>query len=77
MALHGVIAVNGVTIGGWQATRTEPLREGRDEYVYDCQVDMYNFPTQRHTFQLSHHHSDGALVLASQVLWQTALRADE
>ncbi len=74
MALHGAIAVNGQVIGGWQATRMEPLESGRDVYDYDCQVDWWSPHSlpQRHTFVLAHYYSHGAVALAAKVLGKAA-----
>lgn len=70
MALHGLIQVNGETIGGWSAVcRDRAFGE------YECDVQMKPSPTRaamRETFIIHHAYDDGALVLASKVLAEAA-----
>lgn len=69
MALHGLIQVNGRTIGEWQAQR---ITGGPGELcTYECTVrtktDGKWQPQPLH-FILDHHYDVGAVALAARVL---------
>ena len=70
MALHGDIRVSGQRIGYWSCRRLqEEVVAVDDFYDYECYVEVYDRHGEqhRHTFNVSHRYSNGALVLAAKV----------
>lgn len=63
MALHGLLSVNGATVGGWEAVRRDELAPGW--HLYDVQVWAAGRTV---TGQVEHRFADGAPVLAAKSL---------
>lgn len=73
MALHGLIEVNGYSIGFWSAQRLgdNVVPSPDDVMSYACEVhqngDLTHSPSIER-FTLEHRFGDGALTLAAKVL---------
>lgn len=74
MALHGDIQVNYRTIGSWEAVRKESVSNETSHFYYRCAVVFRDLRgnTSEKRFYVTHHFSDGALVLASKVMAEAA-----
>ena len=75
MALHGLIQVNGMTIGSWEAVRKEEDEFDEGLFRYQCEVRkqhgdaLHPLPVaDRWEFSIWHQYDDGALLLAAKVL---------
>lgn len=72
MALHGLISVNGATIGGWVAVRRgeNPNPEPDDLLTYDCDVQMHEDAVggpRKVSVVVVHRYGDGALELVAKL----------
>lgn len=71
MALWFPIYINDTRIGEVYIHRTEDLEEGRDEYRYDCEVQLEpggGQPRRDMKMNITHNYSEGATVLIGKVM---------
>lgn len=81
--LHGEIKTEGQYLVGWQAHHQGAFpgaAKGDQSILVRCEVLAMRRPgddLHRYEFEVRHWPDDGALFLASKVLWQAALREQQ
>lgn len=71
MSLWFPIMVNDKKIGRVCISRTQPLEKGRDEYMYDWEIELEAHGDRTAVMRMGrtkHNHSAGALALIQKVL---------